>query len=175
MLYERWAVTVQVVECSAGVRMRSWVGKRTHAHCSALGKALLAFQSDDEIEAFVRRYGLPARTAQTITDPQIFLRHLREIRERGYAVDNEEVEDGLRCVAAPIVLPGGPVVAAVSVSGPAWRLTPGRDPEMVPWVQEAASRIASALQLFCFDRLSEPLQRHRTCSAEGIARGDTKR
>jgi len=155
VLYERWAVTVQVVESSAAVRMRSWVGKRTHAHCSALGKVLLAFRGDDEAEAFVRTYGLPARTARTITDPQVFLQHLREIRERGYAVDNEEVEEGLRCVAAPITLPGGLVVAAVSVSGPAWRLTPARDPELVPWVQQAASRIAAGLELFRSERLRE--------------------
>jgi DNA-binding IclR family transcriptional regulator len=147
VLYGGWAVTVQVVEGPAAVRMRSWVGKRTHAHCSALGKVLLAHRSETEVRDFVRRYGLRARTPHSITDPRSLKRHLHEIRKQGYAVDNEEVEDGLRCVAVPVSLSNGHVVASVSVSGPASRLTPARDQDMVFLLREAASKISAALEL----------------------------
>ena len=148
VLYEGWAVTVQVVEGPAAVRMRSCVGKRRPAHCSALGKVLLAHRDEGEVEAYIRQPGLVARTPHTITNAREFRRHLRQVRAQGYAVDNEELEEGLRCVAAPIALPGGPVAAAVSISGPAWRLTPERVPQTVPLVQQAARRIAEGLTAF---------------------------
>ena len=152
VLHGRWVITMRVVESSATVRMRSWVGTRTPAHCSALGKVQLAFRDYREVENFVRTYGLPARTARTITDGRKFFEHLREVCERGYAVDNEETEEGLRCVAAPVALPSGRVIAAVSVSGPAWRLTPEKDAEVASLVTKAASEIAEGLVAFWRER-----------------------
>src|SRR6266511_1966244 len=102
VLYQGDSVTVQIVEGSHSVRMHSAVGKRAPAHCSALGKTFLAYFTDVELDEFVDRFGLRMLTARTITGPGRLRTHLRDVRRRGWAVDNEELEDGLRCVAVQI-------------------------------------------------------------------------
>jgi DNA-binding IclR family transcriptional regulator len=116
------AVTVAVVDGWQTVRMHSWVGKRSPAHCSSMGKALLAGLNLDEVTARYPDPELPARTPHTITSRDELTRCLAEIRDQGYAVDREELEPHLCCVAAPVYDRDGTVVASVSVSGPASRL-----------------------------------------------------
>lgn len=116
------AVTVAVVDGWQTVRMHSWVGKRSPAHCSSMGKALLAGLRPDEVIARYPDPLLPARTPRTITSRDGLIRCLAEARDRGYAVDHEELEPHLCCVAAPVYGRDGTVVASVSVSGPASRL-----------------------------------------------------
>jgi DNA-binding IclR family transcriptional regulator len=104
------------------LRWQLGVGERVPAHCSGLGKAILANVSADALERL-----LPARleslTQNTITDRRAFLEDLRVTRRRGYALDDEEFMEGVRCVAMPIMGPGNEAVAAVSISGPAFRIT----------------------------------------------------
>lgn len=145
ILYHGDSVTVQIVEGSHSVRMHSTIGKRVPAHSSALGKVFLAHLSDAELDEFIDRFGLPVVTPRTITDPERLRTHLREARRRGWAVDNEELEPGLRCVAAPIPGPGGRPLAAVSVSGPASRLTAARDEQTAHVLQQTARKIAAML------------------------------
>lgn len=116
------AVTVAVVDGWQTVRMHSWVGKRSPAHCSSMGKALLAGLRQDEVIARYPDPALPARTGNTITSRDELLRCLAEARVRGYATDREELEPHLCCVAAPVFGRDGTVVASVSISGPASRL-----------------------------------------------------
>jgi DNA-binding IclR family transcriptional regulator len=116
------AVTVAVVDGWQTVRMHSWVGKRSPAHCSSMGKALLAGLSSEEVIARYPDPLLPARTPNTITSRDELTRCLAEARDQGYAVDREELEPHLCCVAAPVYGRDGTVVASVSVSGPASRL-----------------------------------------------------
>lgn len=92
-------------------------------HCSAVGKVILAHLSDEDIDRIAAARGLPGRTPNTITDLAELKKHLDIIRRKGYAVDDEENEKGIRCVAAPILNESGEVVAAVSISGPTVRLT----------------------------------------------------
>lgn len=119
------AVTVAVVDGWQTVRMHSWVGKRSPAHCSSMGKALLAGLSQEEVIARYPDTALPARTANTITTRDQLLRCLAAARDQGYATDREELEPHLCCVAAPVFGRDGAVVASVSVSGPASRLLDG--------------------------------------------------
>jgi IclR family KDG regulon transcriptional repressor len=103
--------------------MRSRVGGVVPAYCTSLGKTLLAFKPDAaEVEAWLRTQPLKAMTPQTITSVRRLLKELRGIRERGYALDEQEHEVGVRCIAAPIYNHAGDVVAAISIAGPADRM-----------------------------------------------------
>lgn len=103
--------------------MMSRVGITVPMHCTALGKTMAAFRSEAEISHWIQTHGLEPATDATITDKDAFLRELRGIRSRGYAVDEGEFEISVRCVAAPIRNRTGNVIAAVSVSGPDTRMS----------------------------------------------------
>ena len=129
-----------------GLQMISRLGSRIELHCSSVGKVLLAHMEDRDAEATIANTGLPRRTANTITTPSQLMRHLSSIRENGYAIDDEENEDGIRCVAAPIRNDRGRVEAAMSISGPATRITPERiETELKMRVCETAVRISAKL------------------------------
>jgi DNA-binding IclR family transcriptional regulator len=145
ILYGGQVVTVQLVEGRHEIRMHSTVGKRSPAHASSLGKVLLAYYPEPEIDEFLRTAQLTALTPNTVVDPIAFKRHLLEIRSTGYALDNEELELGLRCVAAPITDHTGLVVASVSVSAPAIRLGPEAALNLVPKVKETGRAISRML------------------------------
>jgi IclR family transcriptional regulator, KDG regulon repressor len=106
-----------------GLRMASRVGSRNPAHSCAVGKVLLSFLSKDELEDFISKKGLAARTPNTITDGTALKQELLVVRAQGYAIDNEENEKGIRCVGAPVLGASGMPVAGLSVSGPAFRIT----------------------------------------------------
>lgn len=129
----------------AGLRL----GQRAPAHCTALGKVLLAHTAPEVREAFDREViaaRLPAFTRATITDRSKFLEELRAIPHRGFALDLEEWNQGLTCVAAPVLDRSGEVVAALSISGPSFRndapdLLVHHAPELV----RAAGRLSAGL------------------------------
>ncbi|MHB1006346.1 MAG: IclR family transcriptional regulator [Chloroflexota bacterium] len=103
------------------LRLEVELGTRAPANCVALGKAILAFDSPERLEAVLAR-PLLALTRNSISDPQRFREELQRVRETGYALDDEESFPGVRCVAVPIVDYTGLPVAAIAVSGPAARL-----------------------------------------------------
>jgi DNA-binding IclR family transcriptional regulator len=102
--------------------MRSRVGGIVPAYCTGLGKTLLAFKPEEAVAAWLSTQSLVAMTPQTITSPRRLLKELRAIRERGYGLDEQEHEIGVRCIAAPIDNHAREVVAAISVAGPADRM-----------------------------------------------------
>jgi len=106
-----------------GLRMASRIGSRNPAHSCAVGKIFLSHLSPNELEDFISGKGLPVRTSNTITDDVVLRQELHAIREQGYALDNEENEKGIRCIGAPVLGESGTPVAAISVSGPAFRVT----------------------------------------------------
>lgn len=108
---------------TGGLKMASRVGSRNPVHSCAVGKALLSHMPEGVVDEILREKGLPQRTANTITDPRQFKDHLRLVQKQGYAVDNEENEQGIRCLAAPIFDEKGSPVAAISISAPAFRVT----------------------------------------------------
>jgi IclR family acetate operon transcriptional repressor len=126
------------------IRAVGWIGRRTPLHCTAAGKALLAYMAPQE-----RRKLLPARlpvfTAKTITKRSALEAELEQVRQQGYALANEEFEEGLTAVAAPIRNRSGRVIAAITVSGPAYRMDPAAIQRFVVPVQEAAGEISARL------------------------------
>ena len=107
----------------SGLRMASRIGLRNPAHSSAVGKVLLSDLPEETLNEIIQEKGLPRRTDHTITDPNQMKEHLKSVKRQGYAMDDEENEKGIRCVAAPIYTEAGKVMAAISVSGPAFRVT----------------------------------------------------
>ncbi len=107
---------------AGGLRMASMLGSRIPTHCSAVGKVMLAFLSEEKLVEIVSDKGLPRRTENTITDIEELKAHLQHIREQGYALDDEENEKGIKCVAAPIRDQSGKVIAAISISVPGIRI-----------------------------------------------------
>jgi len=120
------------------IRTTARLGSRRPAHCTALGKSFLATMPPTEARAILERKGMPPLTANTITDLTRMWEELADVRLRGYAVDREEVELGLLCLAAPIRDYRGVTVAAVSMAGPIER--------MQPFEERYGRRIAAAAQ-----------------------------
>ncbi len=145
ILHDGVVVTVQVVEGTHAVRMHSTIGKRSPAHASALGKVLLAHLPDAEVEALLQRQGMARFTPNTITTPAALREALHRVRQEGYAPDEEEIEAGLRCLAAPITDQTGRPTAALAISAPAWRMTPEAVAVLLPQVKATAARISRML------------------------------
>jgi IclR family acetate operon transcriptional repressor len=138
-------VHIAVVAPDRPIRFSTPVGLRDSAHLTGLGKALLAALPGDELAAVIARHGLPGRTARTITTPEALRANLAEIRSRGYALDDEEAFDGLRCIAAPIRDARGETIAAVSISGLASEFNESALPRYIAAVQDAARAISARL------------------------------
>jgi IclR family acetate operon transcriptional repressor len=114
-------VYIDKVESPHPVRMYSRIGATNPVHSTALGRAILAYCDEGAVEAVISS-GLERRTPNTITDPERFRANLAEVKRRGFAVDDIENEEGIRCVAAPVFDHDGSVVAGISVSGPEQRI-----------------------------------------------------
>jgi DNA-binding IclR family transcriptional regulator len=114
---------IESQQLTGGLKMASKVGSRNPLHSCAVGKTLLSFFPEQELDRLIRKKGLPRRTGNTITNPERLKAQLRVVRAQGYAVDDEENEEGIRCLAAPVFDEKGRPVAAISVSGPAVRVT----------------------------------------------------
>jgi IclR family KDG regulon transcriptional repressor len=114
---------IETEQSTGGLKMSSMVGSRNPAHSSAVGKVLLSYFSDEEIDNLIQEKGLTRKTAHTLTDPLQLKEQLTIIRDQRYAIDDEENEIGIRCVAAPILNDKGKAVSAISLSGPAFRVT----------------------------------------------------
>jgi IclR family acetate operon transcriptional repressor len=126
------------------MRMFTEVGRRVELHCTGVGKALLAHLDAAQTSAIVRRVGMPAHTQHTLTTEAALADALSEIRGRGYSIDEEEQELGVRCVAVPV--PAGPSSwMAVSVSGPLTRMTDEVVARAVPLLHEAARTLATEM------------------------------
>jgi DNA-binding IclR family transcriptional regulator len=136
---------LEKIEPTRSVRMASRIGRRNPAHCTAVGKAMLARLSEREVDDIIRRHGLQRFTPGTITTPAELRVELQAIRDRGYSVDNEEIEEGVRCVAAAVIDHAGRPLAAMSVSAPAFRLPMDK----VPMVAQSVTRAAQELSEEC--------------------------
>jgi len=113
---------IEVLQSPSALRIAATPGERNPVHCTSLGKAILAFFPESEVEAIIEHHPLIRRSLKTITQKKHFLEHLALVRERGVALDIEENLAGVVCAAAPIFDQAGRAVAAISVSGPATRM-----------------------------------------------------
>jgi IclR family KDG regulon transcriptional repressor len=139
------AVYVLKIESRYTIRMFSRVGRRIPLHCTAIGKALLAFSAPAERAAVLKGLKFVAFTPKTLSSRAKLEEELEAIRGRGYTVDDEEHEEGIRCIGAPIFDYTGAVVAALSVSWPVFRFPHGGTSAMAARVMDAAARISSIL------------------------------
>ncbi len=138
-------VTIDVVDGLNYMRMATRVGMRTQLHASAVAKAILAWMPEADLDELLADWPMASLTPNTVTDAAGLKSRLAEVRDRGFAFDEEELEVGLRCVAAPIRDPVGRVVAGLSISGPIHRMT---DEAMLRFgiqVREAAAKISARL------------------------------
>jgi IclR family acetate operon transcriptional repressor len=116
------AVYVDQAESSHAMRMFTEIGRRVPAHASAAGKAMLAFQVPERLELLYAQTPFSRRTSHTITTAVALRRALEKAHAQGYSTDDEEYEEGVRCIASPVFGPNGTAVAAISVSAPSARM-----------------------------------------------------
>lgn len=135
---------LDVVDSPHALRMNMFVGMRQPVHSTAVGKAILAYVDEPTRAPFLRT-PLAARTPRTITDPSELASHVLRVRASGFAVDDQEEIDGVRCVAAPVFGIDDSVVAAIGVSGPAHRLTADSVAVVARRVVDAAERVSARL------------------------------
>jgi IclR family acetate operon transcriptional repressor len=138
---------VYVTQFESHAPMRAFFrpGRRAPMHASAVGKAMLAEMDDAVLTEVLHHKGMPRFTDRTIVDPAQLRRELAHIRERGWAVDDEEHTVGMRCVAATIHNEHGEVIAGVSLSGPSVRVTETRLGELGARVVQAANAITEQI------------------------------
>ncbi|MDQ6680929.1 MAG: IclR family transcriptional regulator [Pseudomonadota bacterium] len=132
------------LESSQAIGIRSYLGMRKPAFCTGEGRVLLAFSGVETVNAVLAE-GLVARTPKTNTDPKALLQTLEEVRQSGYAIDDEESEVGMRGVAAPIRDITGRVIAAVGLAGPIQRLTRRELRAFAPQVVTTADAVSARL------------------------------
>lgn len=139
------ALYLDKIEGKKTIRVISQIGAKLPAHCSGVGKVLLAGLSSEAFERVARVKGLPKLTRNTITDLDKLRAELGVIRKRGYAIDNEEIEEGLKCVAAPLQDITGEIFAAISVSVPAERFERDRK-RLISDVKKIAGEISAVIR-----------------------------
>jgi DNA-binding IclR family transcriptional regulator len=137
-------VYVDKVEAAQPVRMYSRIGSRQPAYCTAAGKVLLAYAGEAAVRLVIE-HGLPGRTPNTLTTAEALRAELAAVLERGYGIDDIENEPDIRCVGAAIFDHTGAPACAISVSGPANRITRDRVPELGRLVVAAAEEISRRL------------------------------
>jgi len=135
------AVNIMQARGPASVTAQNWLGRRTPLHATSSGKALLAYQPGPVQDAVLGRK-LPQLTERTVTSAEALRRELRQVVERGFAVAVEELELGLRAVAAPVRAHDGSVIGAIGVSGPAYRMARQRLPELAERAALAAVELS---------------------------------
>ncbi len=138
-------IYIDKVECTQSMRICSNIGKRLPFHCTGVGKVILAHMPEDDVKEIIKKRGLVSFTNKTITDYEKLLKELEKIRAQGYAIDNEEIEIGLKCVAAPIRDINGKVIAATSVAGPTMRMTEEKINQIVRDIKTMNERISAEL------------------------------
>lgn len=138
-------VYLEKLEGSETLRMHSKVGRRAPMHCTSVGKAILAHLEEKRVREIIENRGLPKHTDHTIIDADLFMKELKKVKEQGYALDLEENEQGVTCIAAPIFDHTEQVIAALSISGTSLRMTEERLINLKGKVMDAGQDISKRL------------------------------
>ena len=139
------AVYLLKVEGLREIRVNTWVGKRLSLHSSSLGKVLLAWLPPAELDAVLARHDWQQKTAATLVDADAFRAHLRQVKARGWAVDDQEDLANIRCVAAPVRDARGDVVAALSAVGTILDIAAERVAPLAEQISETARQLSRQL------------------------------
>jgi DNA-binding IclR family transcriptional regulator len=145
ILVEGEILSIEQEESGQSLSPRIFIGKRAPLHCTGVGKAIMAYLSEEEIASIVKEKGLKKYTENTITNKEDLKKELEKIREQGYAVDNMEHEEGVRCVASPIRGYTGEVIGSMSISGPAFRINESNIPNIAKKVKECCDCISEEM------------------------------
>ena len=135
-------VYIEKLEGNEILRMHSKVGKRAPMHCTSVGKAILAHLPQSVVFEILERKGMAVHTDKTITDKKVIIQELTDIRKNGFALDLEENEYGITCIAVPIFNHLGKVIAAVSISGPTIRMDGNRLKQLQPIMLRMGKKIS---------------------------------
>jgi len=138
-------VYIDIVEPNQPLRVKFSIGSRAEVHCTALGKVLVSEMDPSSVLAILAAKGMKRYTPKTITDPDRYLESLAAVRALGYALDQEEIIHGVRCVAAPIRGANGQIISALSLSGPTSFFVEKMTPPVVESLIEATSQISGKL------------------------------
>ncbi|MBW2623942.1 MAG: IclR family transcriptional regulator [Deltaproteobacteria bacterium] len=138
-------VYIKKIESRHPLRMDISVGTRVPAHCTSLGKALIAHMPEHELKALFTSRSMGKMTSKSITGFSKLKAALASVRNRGYAIDDEEFSEGIRCVGAPIRDENGGVIGALSIAGPSLRFTDREIKQYALFVVEGAGEIAGKL------------------------------
>ena len=160
------AIYIERVEARRALRVPSAIGRGYPAHATNLGKVLLADLPRERVEEIVAERGLAAYTPHTITGLEELEAELERIRVLGYAIDNEEYDEGLRCIGAPVRDHSGHVVAALGIGGPVTRITPDRVDELAELVMTAARGLSRRLGAHRSGAYAPAALRVRTTSSQ---------
>lgn len=145
VLFEGEVMFMAKKEAPRAIRYITHVGTRAYLHCTALGKVLLASLSLNEREKVIGNKSLPRLTKNTIVNKKELEKELGKIRKLGYAVDCEEYENEIRCLAAPITDHNRKVIAAISISGPSYRFNLDKQKSMIKAIITTSDKISSKL------------------------------
>jgi DNA-binding IclR family transcriptional regulator len=138
-------VYLDKIKSQKSLQMHTSIGARVPVHCTALGKSMLAYLPESEIKDILNENTLIALTSNTVTNIDELLEHLKKYRLQGFAVDNEEFEEGLRCVAVPILGVNNSPIAVISVSGTPLQISEKTIPNIVASLKKAAKKISQQL------------------------------
>jgi IclR family acetate operon transcriptional repressor len=140
-----YVVFISQMESHQSIRAFHRPGSRGSLHASSIGKAILASLSDEAVAERLHRVGMPKFTEHTIVDPSVLLKDLADARKRGWAVDDQERAEGMRCVGAAVFNEYGEVMGGISISGPMVRMSDERLGELGPLVKRAAAEVTEAI------------------------------
>jgi DNA-binding IclR family transcriptional regulator len=118
------AILIEKIDPPGLIRLATWPGKQMDLHCTGVGKALLAYLPQEEMANLIRGYGLPQHNTRTLSSARRLREELVQIRDQGYAYDDEEDEVGLRCIGAPVFDRNRVCIAAISVAGTTAQIHP---------------------------------------------------
>ena len=142
LLADNRAVYIDREDSDASLNVQTEIGQEAPVHCTAIGKALIANLSRNDLDKFLENRELTRYTSRTIVTERELIPHLETVVERGYALDDEEFNPGVRCISSPIRDHRNKVVAAVGISGPSIRITLEKIPELAAIVMDTARKIS---------------------------------
>ncbi len=147
-------IYIDKIEPTRSVRMITRIGASNPVYCTAVGKAILSFLPEDRINDIIRRTRFERFTTRTIANEDALRAEIEKTRRRGYAVDDEELEEGLRCIAVPVLDTQRQPVAAVSISGPSFRVTAQKLPSIANHLLQCVRGISADMGFISSARAS---------------------
>jgi DNA-binding IclR family transcriptional regulator len=145
ILERNHVVFIQKVDGPSMIKFDTYIGKRSHLHCTGLGKSLLAYQPDEVLQALLSNHSFHRFTEKTIVSWEAFRKELSKVRQMGYSMDDEEEELGVRCLASPVLAASGETLAAVSVTGTTSQIRAEETKKLGNLVRQGAARIAASV------------------------------